>query len=269
MSQPRNTPAGWHIRSTEDTSASVSVAVAPDRTSMGLSAAMDAADVLLRAIRDRGVARVVFASAPSQKEMLSALAGRDDLDWSRIEAFHMDEYVGLPATAPQSFGRWLNDHFFCHVADGDLTAIDPEVPPEVEAQRYGALVMSEPLDLVCLGIGENGHLAFNEPGQARLDDDRAACVVTLDPVTRRQQVADGQFSDIGLVPTTAITLTVPALLSARYVVGTVPGLSKANAVASALDGPIGTDCPASFLRTHAAVRLHLDQASASRVSGRR
>lgn len=235
---------------------------------MGMSAAADAADAILEAVGDRGRARVVFASAPSQREMLAALADRDDLDWSRIEAFHMDEYVGLPSTAPQAFGQWLRDHLFAHVNGGHLTSIDPAAPPEAEADRYGALVLSEHLDLVCLGIGENGHLAFNEPHQACLEDDRAARVVELDLRSRQQQVSDGQFSRLDLVPTTAITLTVPTLLSARAIVGAVPGPSKATAVAAALDGPISTDCPASFLRTHGSVTLHLDDAAASRLDHR-
>ena len=261
MVQPRNTSAGWHV-------GSVSVAVSPDRASMGTSAACDAAEAILKAVGDRGRARVVFASAPSQQEMLAALAARDDLDWSRVEAFHMDEYVGLQATAPQAFGQWLRDHLFAHVDGGHLTAIDPSAQPEAEADRYGALVLSEPLDLVCLGIGENGHLAFNEPHQAHLEDDRAARVVELDLRSRQQQVSDGQFSGLDLVPTTAITLTVPTLLSARAIVGTVPGPSKVTAVAAALDGPISTECPASFLRTHGSVTLHLDDAAASRLARR-
>jgi len=269
MIHGRDTPAGWHARSGEQASAgSVSVAVSPDRTSMGRAAATDAAEAILWAIADFGRARVVFASAPSQREMLSALAARDDLDWSRVEAFHMDEYVGLPATAPQAFGQWLRDHLFAHVTGGHLNVIDPAAPPQAEAERYGALVLSEPLDLVCLGIGENGHLAFNEPHQARLEDDRAARVVELDLKSRQQQVSDGQFGHLDLVPTTAITLTVPTLLSARTIVGTVPGSSKAIAVAAALDGPIGTECPASFLRTHDTVYLHLDQAAAARLDRR-
>ena len=266
MIQRRNTSAGRHVRSVERAIAgSVSVAVSPDRTSMGAAAAADAAKAILEAVGDRGRARVVFASAPSQREMLSALAARHDLDWSRVEAFHMDEYLGLPATAPQAFGQWLNDHLFAQVSGGYLNVIDPAARPQAEADRYGALVMSERLDLVCLGIGENGHLAFNEPHQAQLEDDRAARVVQLDLQSRRQQVSDGQFDRLDLVPATAITLTVPTLLSARTIVGTVPGSSKASAVAAALDGPIGTDCPASFLRTHVAVYLHLDPEAAQRL----
>jgi glucosamine-6-phosphate deaminase len=260
---------GRHFQSTEESGVgSVSVTVGADRAAMGTSAATDAAEAILKAVSDHGTARVVFASAPSQREMLSALAARDDLDWNRVVAFHMDEYVGLSAVAPQAFGQWLNDHLFAHVNGGHLIAINPEAPSEFEAERYAALVTSERLDLVCLGIGDNGHLAFNEPHQAQLNDDRAARVVTLDPESRRQQVADGQFSQLDLVPTTAITLTVPTLLAARTIVGTVPGFSKASSVAAALDGPIGTDCPASFLRTHDTVYLHLDEAAASRLSPR-
>jgi glucosamine-6-phosphate deaminase len=252
-------------RDTSDHAATggVSVAVGADRTAMGRAAACDAAEAILEAVNVRGRARVVFASAPSQRDTLSALVARDDLDWSRVEAFHMDEYVGVSATAPQAFGQWLRDHLFAHVNGGRLHAIDPAARPEAEAERYGALVLSERLDLVCLGIGENGHLAFNEPHQAQLDDDRAARVVELDLKSRRQQVSDGQFGHLDLVPTTAITLTIPTLLSARTIVGTVPGTSKAVAVAAALEGPIGTECPASFLRTHDTVYLHLDPAAAA------
>jgi glucosamine-6-phosphate deaminase len=269
MIHPRNMPADWHLRAlTQGAEGSVSVTVSPDRASMGMLAAADAAEAILEALDNRGRARVVFASAPSQREMLYALATRDDLDWSRVEAFHMDEYVGVAAAAPQAFGQWLRDHLFVYANGGHLTAIDSNAPPEDEAEAYGALVLSEPLDLVCLGIGQNGHLAFNEPRQAQLEDDRAARVVALDLKSRQQQVSDGQFNHLDLVPTRAITLTVPTLLSARTIVGTVPGSSKSIAVAAALDGPIGTDCPASFLRTHDIVYLHLDEAAATNLDAR-
>ncbi|MEN8113055.1 MAG: 6-phosphogluconolactonase [Actinomycetota bacterium] len=241
----------------------VRVTVDADRQSMGRAAATIAAGAIREAIRVRGKARVVFAAAPSQSETLAALASRDDIEWRRVEAFHMDEYVGLDPTAPQAFGQWLRDHLFDQVDLGRVALIDPTASPEAEAARYGDLVTAESIDLVCLGIGENGHIAFNEPHQAHIADQRSARVVDLDLDSLNQQVSDGLFNTADDVPATAITLTVPTLLSARTLVGSIPGSSKATAVATALSGPISTACPASFLRRHDSVHLHLDTEAAA------
>ena len=240
------------------------VCVHPDRVTMARAAARHAAQNIRRAC-DRGEARVVFACAPSQSEFLDALTSRA-LDWSRVIAFHMDEYVGVDASHPQSFRRYLHEHLFANVgAFKAFHGIDGVAPDlDGECVRYGARLAShEPIDLVCMGIGENGHLAFNDPPVANFHDPQFVKIVTLDETCRQQQVNDGCFPTLDAVPTQALTLTIPALLFTREISCVVPGERKAAAVRDALLGPIRTSCPASILRTHPRVVLHIDEAAAS------
>jgi glucosamine-6-phosphate deaminase len=172
----------------------------------------------------------------------------------------MDEYVGLPRGAPQSFGHYLSEHLYKHVTPGKVQSLDGAADPESEIVRYGALV-EEGVDLCCMGIGENGHIAFNEPGQTDFGDPRTVRRVELDAASRLQQVHDGCFSALDDVPREALTLTVPALMAATHVVCTVPGPTKRAAVAAALWGPVAPTCPASALRNHPSAVLFLDRAS--------
>ena len=216
-------------------------------------------------LSEKKVARVVFACAPSQNDFLEALlqlsSGR--VDWSRVTAFHMDEYVGLGASHPASFRHYLREHLLSHVPMGQFHPILGEAPDmELECKRYAGLIDAEPLDLICLGIGENGHLAFNDPPVADFEDTASAKVVELDAPCRQQQVHDGCFPRFEDVPKHAITLTLPVFRRARFLSVVVPGVRKATAVRAACMGPVSTECPASLLRTREDVTLFLDRASA-------
>jgi glucosamine-6-phosphate deaminase len=235
-----------------------------DRDAMGKAAADEAAQVLRDAIRVQGTARIIVASAPSQDELIAGLAAAPGIDWSRVTVFHMDEYVGLPASHPASFRHYQQQHLLAKVSPAAFHGIRGEAPvPAEECRRYAALLAEAPIDLVCMGIGENGHIAFNDPGVADFDDPQAVKVVELDQACRRQQVNDGCFPDLESVPRRAITLTCPVLLSGRVLVCVVPGVRKAEAVRNTLRAPIDAACPATVLRRHANATIHLDHASAS------
>ncbi|GAB3418058.1 glucosamine-6-phosphate deaminase [Flindersiella endophytica] len=239
----------------------------PNRESMGRAAAADVADEI-RARLDadpRAGVRMIFAAAPSQQEALDALVAEQDIDWSRVTAFHMDDYVGLPAGAPERFANWLRAALFDKLPFQAVHLIDPDKEPEQAAADYAAELAAAPIDIVCLGIGVNGHIAFNDPPVADLNDPLDVKVVELDDVCRTQQVDDGCFPAFDDVPTHAITLTVPRLLNAARLFCVVPGPAKAAAVRKTLNDKIGTACPATALRTHEACTLYLDKDSASEL----
>ena len=229
---------------------------------MGRSAASDIAAALRERLARQDRVRMVLAAAPSQAEMLDALVSERDIDWRRVIAFHMDEYLGLPAHAPERFGVWLTRHFFSRVPLGAVHLIGQESNPDREAARYTALLAEDPIDIVCLGIGVNGHLAFNDPPVADLRDPKQVKIVELDAICRQQQVDDKCFAILDDVPTHAITLTIPRLLDAHQLFCVVPGAAKRAAVEQSLYGPIGAACPASALRTHPRCTLYLDRVSA-------
>ena len=242
---------------------SLDVRVFDDPDALGAAAARDAAEVIRNAERDRGQANVMFASGNSQFTFLERLATAGGVDWSLVTGFHMDEYVGLPADHPAGFGRYMRERVVgplhpaeFHVLHGDAADVD------AECSRYAAMLQSHPLDLCCLGIGENGHLAFNDPAVADFDDPVDVKVVELDDACRRQQVGEGHFPDVDAVPTHALTVTIPALLRARRVLAIVPEARKAEPVRRALEGPTDTACPASILQTQAHATLYLDRQSA-------
>lgn len=230
-----------------------------DPEALGRAAAREIAAAIIARLESRPEVRMIFAAAPSQEAMLRELAVHPGIDWARVSAFHMDEYLGLEAGAPQRFGTWLRRVFFDRVPLGAVHLIDPDAP----AEEYARLLSAAPIDITCLGIGVNGHLAFNDP-PADLDDPVLVKIVELDEVSRRQQVDDGCFATLAEVPSRAITLTVPALLSAAEVFCTVPGARKRDAVTAALRGPIDGQLPASALRTHARCTVYVDEESAPR-----
>jgi glucosamine-6-phosphate deaminase len=239
------------------------VFVAEDRARLGKLAAERAAARLRAAVAARGAARVILASAPSQNELLEALI-TSGVDWSRVSIFHMDEYVGLSADHPATFRAYQREHVLTRVKPAAFHGIQGEAADSAaECARYAALLREAPIDLVCLGIGENGHLAFNDPPVADFGDPAWVKPVELDQLCRQQQVNDGCFPTLDAVPRTALTLTIPALLSARAIVGAVPGPRKAHAVREALRGPISPACPASILRKHSNAALYLDRESAA------
>jgi glucosamine-6-phosphate deaminase len=205
---------------------------------------------------------MIFAAAPSQLELLDNLAQAQGIDWERVTAFHMDEYLGLPEQAPQRFGSWLNRVFFSRVPLGAVNLIQTVGDAPAHARSYADLLRQAPIDIVCLGIGVNGHLAFNDPPVADFNDPTDVKIVELDPDCRAQQVDDGCFQSIDEVPTHAVTLTIPRLLAARRLICVVPGASKSTAVRRALADRVAPACPATALRLHDACTLYLDQESA-------
>jgi len=236
------------------------VIVEPGRAAMGERAAADVAEEVRARLTRQDRVRIVFAAAPSQSEMLAALRIVPGIDWTRVVAFHMDEYIGLDRAAPQRFGRWLKEALFDELPFGEVHLLDPGEDPAAAARAYAALLDEAPIDIVCLGIGANGHLAFNDP-PADLDDPEDVRVVTLDRACRQQQVDDGCFDRFDAVPARALTLTVPRLLRADTLCCVVPGASKREAVTRALHGPIDGSCPASALRRHPHCTLYLEPES--------
>ncbi|MBP2350592.1 glucosamine-6-phosphate deaminase [Kribbella aluminosa] len=224
----------------------------PDRRELGRAAAAEAAVRLRKAIAETGHARVMLAAAPSQTATLTALADERDLDWSKVVCFHMDEYVGLSPDAPQSFRNWLRRTFLEKVPQATFHPLNPDADSYVMGE--------EPFDLVLFGLGVNGHLAFNDP-PADFDDPHAVKRVTLDETSRRQQVDEGNFPTLADVPTHAVTVTIPRLLNAHTLIGSVPGAVKRQAVHDTLTQPIGPDHPGTALRTHPDVHLFLDAES--------
>lgn len=233
------------------------------RAMMGLAAAQDTAVLINKLLASRAEVNMIFAAAPSQNELLAALV-EQQVDFSRIRAFHMDEYVGLPAGAPQSFGNYLKTHIFDRVKFKEVNYINASADAaEAECARYAALLKKYPPDIVCMGIGENGHIAFNDPHVADMHDSAIIKKVALDDVCRMQQVHDGCFARIEDVPRFALTLTVPTLTAASAQICVVPAASKAAAVSRTVCGAIGNDCPASALRLCRDARLYLDADSAA------
>ncbi|HKU09750.1 MAG TPA: 6-phosphogluconolactonase [Sinomonas sp.] len=223
---------------------------------LGKACGDHAARILAERLTSPGTARVMLAAAPSQQFTLRAL-GDADLDFSRIEFFHMDEYLGLPPTAPQAFGNWLHRELISRVTPAAFHRIDPTGDAEAEAARYSAVIGPEGFDLTLCGLGVNGHLAFNDP-PADLHDPSPVRVVRMDEASRRQQFDEGHFPNLDEVPTHAITVTIPQLLKARHVLVSVPGRAKRRAVGEALDRPISGEHPGTALRTHPDVDLYLD-----------
>lgn len=233
---------------------------------MGAAAAEHAATRLKGILAAQPRGRVIFAAAASQQAMLDVLAGVEGIDWDRVDAFHLDEYVGLPQGDPRSFGTWLGDHIWSRVHPGRVELLDVGNPdPDAECRRYGALLDEGGIDLALIGIGENGHLAFNDPHVANFEDPLTVKVVEIDETSRRQQVRDGAFDAFEDVPRLAMTVTMSAILASRSISVAVPGTQKAKAVARTLDGPIETGCPASALRTHPDAVLFLDRQAFSLV----
>lgn len=233
------------------------------RREMGKAAGQAVAEKMRKILRTKEVLSMVFASAPSQNEFLEELSLSSDIDWNKVTAFHLDEYVGLSGEAPENFGRFLRVKLFEKVHPANVYYLNGMAEDlEAECKRYADLLKDWSLDIACIGIGENGHLAFNDPPFADFQDPLLVKVVALDLGSRQQQVHDGCFQNVVNVPQKAITLTIPAILSAPFIFCMVPAQSKAEAVRRALEGPISTSCPASILRTHKNAILFLDKDSA-------
>jgi len=242
------------------------LSILPDRVAMGAVAARLVQDELARLVAAYGRARIVMACAPSQNDYFAALvplALATPEVWDRVEVLHMDEYVGLSADHPQSFRHYLARHFLDHVAVAAFHPLGGEAAdPLAEAARYGALLASAPIDVISLGIGENGHIAFNDPPAADFADPLRVKVVEMDAACRQQQVNDGCFPSIADVPRHALSVTLPVFASAGLLCCIVPTTRKATAVRDTLVARVGHACPATLLRTHARAWLFLDPAAA-------
>jgi glucosamine-6-phosphate deaminase len=239
------------------------VRVFPDPRTVGAAAARHASAALREAIAAHGIGHAMFATGNSQFDFLDALVLDESVDWTRVIGFHMDEYVGIAANHPASFRRYLRERLVARVPFAAFHFIDGDAPDvDAEIERYAGLLREYPLDLCCMGIGENGHLAFNDPPVADFDDPLDVKVVELDDACRQQQVGEGHFPDVEAVPTHAITVTIPALLRASTILAIVPEARKVEPVRRALEGPIETACPASILRTQPNATLYLDAGSA-------
>ena len=241
------------------------VIVQPDRPTLGVAAAAYSADRLRTLLEHQERVRVIFAAAASQNEVLATLGQTEGIDWARVDAFHLDEYVGLPLGHPRSFGRWLDDHIWSRVNPGRVERIDGGNPAggAAEAARYGALLADGGIDLALVGVGENGHVAFNDPHVADFDDPAWMKPVEIDDTSRHQQVRDGAFDRVEDVPRVALTVTMSTIRACRVISLVVPGPLKAVAIAAMLDGPVSTACPASVLRGHPDAVLFVDEAAAS------
>lgn len=251
----------------EMTADKLKVKVYEDRKDMGKASAGEMSAVLKMLLKEKDEVNVIFAAAPSQNEFLEALVHTKGIDWNRVNAFHMDEYLGLDEMAPQRFGNFLKEKIFGKVPFKTVNYIDGNADdPKREGLRYAGLLRRYPVDIVCMGIGENGHIAFNDPHVARFDDDVLVKVVELDWKSRNQQVNDGCFSRINDVPTHALTLTIPALISAKYVFCVVPDTTKAKAIQRTITREIDETCPASILRTHDRAVLYIDRNSAGEMA---
>ena len=242
----------------------LTVNVYESRTEMGEAAAADIKACILSLLQTKETINMIFAAAPSQNEVLYALATDTEIPWNRVNAFHMDEYIGLSADAPQGFGNFLKEHIFGLADFKSVSYINVSArDAEAECERYAALLAKHPTDIVVMGIGENGHIAFNDPPVADFKDPKAVKPVELDEVCRNQQVNDGCFARLEDVPKTAITLTVPTLFAGDHLFCIVPARTKARAVKATLCDEINEKCPATVLRRHESAILYLDGDSSS------
>lgn len=243
----------------------LTVKVFNTRSEMGEVAAAEAARVINQMLDEKDALNIIFAAAPSQNEFLNALV-QAEIDWSRINAFHMDEYVGLHPDAPQGFANFLKDRVFDKVNFKSVNCLDGNAEDaEKEAERYASLLDQYPADVVLMGIGENTHIAFNDPHVADFNDTKLVKIVDLDEACRQQQVNDGCFNEISEVPTHALTLTVPALIKAKYAFCMVPSEKKAQAIYHTLTENISADYPSTILRKHENAILYTDKDASSLI----
>lgn len=240
------------------------VKVFPSREEMGKKAAEDVSRKINELLNQKPEINIIFAAAPSQNEFLKYLSEDISIPWEKINAFHMDEYIGLDKDAPQAFGNFLKERIFGKVPFKSVHYLNGQAKDlSSECKRYAALLHDHPVDIVCLGIGENGHIAFNDPSVASFNDPETVKIVELEEKSRQQQVNDHCFDDIDSVPKKAFTLTIPALLKADYMFCIVPSKLKAEAVCKTINDPVSEKCPATILRRKKGAILYLDKESAS------
>ena len=243
----------------------LTVKIYDTRAEMGANAGKEISDCIKTLLADKEELNMIFAAAPSQNEVLEYLANDNTIPWEKINAFHMDEYVGIDKTAPQGFAMFLRNALFDKVPFKTVNTLDSTADPDKEAIRYSTLLKNNPVDIVCMGIGENGHIAFNDPHVADFNDENLVKKVDLDDVCRMQQVHDGCFATLDDVPKYALTLTVPALAAGKYQFCVVPAATKANAVKNTVYGDINEKCPATILRTLDNAILYCDNDSGALI----
>lgn len=243
------------------------VKIMENRTEMGKVAAQDIYNTIKHLLSEKQEINMIFAAAPSQNDVLESLIAYSDIEWGRINAFHMDEYIGLGENLrDRSFGTFLTEHIFGKVPFKSINLINSTATDaKAECERYTKVLNSNPTDIVVMGIGENGHIAFNDPWVAKFDDEQVVKVVDLDEVCRGQQVNDGCFESIDLVPKQAMTLTCPTLTRAPHLFCIVPAKTKAQAVYNTINGEISEDCPATILRKQNDATLYLDGDSSALI----
>jgi len=245
----------------------LTVKILPSREEMGQKAAKEVARKICEILAVKKEINMIFAAAPSQQEFMYHLILNKTIEWQRINAFHMDEYIGLDDNDPQGFGNFLRDRLFDKVPFKSVHYINSQAQDvEAECERYAQLLKEHPVDIVCLGIGENGHVAFNDPHVADFNDPKLVKVVVLDEVCRQQQVNEKCFATLDAVPTHAITLTIPSLMIAEHMFCVVPARNKANAVFKTLTEKVSEECPATILRTKEDAILYLDNESSFMIN---
>jgi len=237
------------------------IIISENRLSNGEKAAIHGAQLIQKAIRENGEANIILATGSSQFEMLKVLV-MQDIDWSRVRVFHLDEYIGIPETHPASFRRYLKERFADIVLPKEFVYVNGSAEPYKECHRLGEIIKKQPVDVAFIGIGENGHIAFNDP-PADFGTDNAYLVVKLDDACRRQQMGEGWFANFNDVPEKAISMSIKQIMKSKSIICCVPELRKAEAVKNTIEAPISPDIPASVLRQHASVWLYLDKEAAS------
>jgi glucosamine-6-phosphate deaminase len=240
------------------------IIISETKQDLGKKAALRGAGLIRMAIRDRGEANIIVATGASQFEMLSALV-KEEINWTRVTAFHLDEYIGLPKTHPASFRKYLKERFADLVSPGAFIYVNGDIDPDQECMRLGQLIIKHPIDVAFVGIGENSHLAFNDP-PADFETEEAYIVVNLNEDCRRQQMGEGWFPTVNDVPEKAISMSIKQIMKSKAIICSAPDLRKAEAVKKTVEGKITPAIPASIMRRHEAVWLYLDKDSASLLS---
>jgi glucosamine-6-phosphate deaminase len=244
----------------------LNVRIFSNKDEMGKAAAVSVAKKLKEAVAEKGFANLILATGASQFQFLEHLQ-QQIIDWKKITVFHLDEYKGMPVTHPASFRKYLKERILDKVQPKQVHYLNGDAADaEAEVLRYENLLKEHPVDIACIGIGENGHIAFNDPPVADFNDQKLVKVVELDEACRKQQLGEGWFPTFDDVPTHALSLTIPAIMGCKAISCVVPDERKADAVFNTLNAEISTACPATILRTHADTVLYLDEGSASKLN---
>jgi glucosamine-6-phosphate deaminase len=246
----------------------MNIKIFKNKVSLAGAAAAQAATSIRKAIADKGAARIIAATGASQFEFLDALTAMADIDWKQVEMFHLDEYIGLPLSHPASFRSYLLKRLINKVGITHYHLLDGERDPASVAREVGSKLASAPIDVAFVGVGENGHLAFNDP-PADFETEDPYLVVHLDDACRRQQMGEGWFATLADVPRTALSMSVRQILKAQEIICIVPDARKARAVAACFEGEISRNAPASILRTHPRCTVYLDNESAALLTSAR